>query len=189
MKSLTSTRGACLACVFSILVALTLWWVSPAMAAGTTTTGTSATGGYDRNTPVTVTSSTSPTHLSSGSFAGTVARTIVGLLVVIAVIYGLSWILKQSRAARNPATGDGLAQISSLPLGPNRSVALVRVGAELHLLGVAEHGVNSIRIFSEEEAYELGLPFDPEDLDPSGGAAGLPPVQRLVSSLRRFTVR
>lgn len=181
MKSLTLTRGACLACAFSILLALTMWCASPALA-GTQTTDTSF-----ETTPVDITTG-SPAHASSGSFGGTVARTIVGLLVVIAVIYGLSWILKQSRASRNASTGDGLAQISSLPLGADRSVALVRVGAELHLLGVSEHGVTSIRIFSEEEAYELGLPFDPEDMETSG-VGGLPPVQRFVSSLRRFTVR
>jgi flagellar protein FliO/FliZ len=158
------------------------------MAASTNTSTTRTANKYGANKSLDLTSST-PAHPNSGSFSGTLARTIVGLLIVIAVIYGLSWILKQARASRNPSTGDGLAQISSLPLGANRSVALVRVGAELHLLGVAEHGITSIRIFSEEEAYELGLPFDPEDVDTSGGIGGLQPVQRLVSSLRRFTVR
>jgi flagellar protein FliO/FliZ len=166
-----------------------MWCAAPAFAAtGTATTRTNTTStGYEAGRLHLSTST--PDHPSSGSFGGTVARTIVGLLIVIAVIYGLSWILRQARSARNPSTGDGLAQISSLPLGANRSVALVRVGAELHLLGVAEHGVTSIRIFSEEEAYELGLPFDPEDIDTSGGVGGLAPVQRVVSSLRRFTVR
>ncbi len=188
MKSLTFIRGVCLACAFSILLALPAWCASAAMAAATTTSTNTTANEYDANKPVNLTSGT-PAHPSSGSFSGTLARTIVGLLIVIAVIYGLSWMLKQARASRNPSTGDGLAQISSLPLGPNRSVALVRVGAELHLLGVAEHGVTSIRVFSEQEAYELGLPFDPEDIDTSGGVGGLAPVQRLVSSLRRFTVR
>jgi flagellar protein FliO/FliZ len=162
---------------------------APAFAGtGTSTNAENTTSTTFENTHLNLPAST-PSHASSGSFGGTVARTIVGLLIVIAVIYGLAWILRQSRAARNPSTGDGLAQISSLPLGANRSVALVRVGAELHLLGVAEHGVTSIRVFSEEEAYELGLPFDPEDIDTSGGVGGLAPVQRVVSSLRRFTVR
>jgi flagellar protein FliO/FliZ len=189
MKSLTFTRGACLACAFSILLALAMSCAAPAFAGtGTSTNAESNTSTSFEGTHLHLQSS-SPNHASSGSFGGTVARTIVGLLIVIAVIYGLSWILRQARSARNPSTGDGLAQISSLPLGANRSVALVRVGAELHLLGVAEHGVTSIRVFSEEEAYELGLPFDPEDIDTSGGIGGLPPVQRVVSSLRRFTVR
>jgi flagellar protein FliO/FliZ len=181
MKSLTITRGARFACALTFLYAAALWFSSPAFAAG-------KKNDYGANLPVHLNSGL-PTHTSSGNFSGTIVRTIVGLLIVIAVIYGLSWILKQAKAAKNPTLGDGLAQVASLPLGPNRSLTLVRVGAELHLLGVAEHGVTSVRVFSEEEAYELGIPFDPEDFDTSGGAGGMPPVQRLIESLRRFTVR
>ncbi|HEX3802943.1 MAG TPA: flagellar biosynthetic protein FliO [Solirubrobacteraceae bacterium] len=181
MKSLTLIRGARFACALTLLYAVALWCSSPALAAVGTSTSF-------ENTPVTTSTNPLP-HASSGDFTGTVIRTIVGLLIVIAVIYGLSWILKQAKAARNPSTGEGLVQIASLPLGPNRSLALVRVGAELHLLGVAEHGITSVRVFSEEEAYELGIPFDPDEFDSSGGTGGPQPVQRLVESLRRFTVR
>ena len=58
--------------------------------------------------------------------------------------------------AKNPAIGYGLEQVASLPLGTNRSVALVRVGTELHLLGIAEHGVTTIRTFTEDEASSSG---------------------------------
>jgi flagellar protein FliO/FliZ len=181
MKSLTFTRSARFACALTALYAFALWFSSPAFAAA-------KQNDYGANTPVSLNSGL-PNHTSSGSLSGTVIRTIIGLLVVIAVIYGLSWILKQARAAKNPTLGDGLAQVASLPLGPNRSLALVRVGAELHLLGVAEHGITSVRVFTEEEAYELGIPFDPDEFDGSGGAGGVTPVQRMVDSLRRFTVR
>jgi flagellar protein FliO/FliZ len=182
MKPLTFPRGARFACALTSLSMIALWLSSPAFAAG-------GSNDYGANTPLDLPNSTTPHRVSSGSFSGTVVRTIVGLLIVIAVIYGLTWILKQARAAKNPAMGDGLVQVAQLPLGPNRSVALVRVGAELHLLGVAEHGITGIRVFSEEEAYELGIPFDPDELGTSGRAGGLPPMQRLVDSLRRFTVR
>ena len=59
-----------------------------------------------------------------------------------AVIYGLYWVLKQVKASRETAaSGDGLESVATLPLGPNRSLHLVRAGRELVLLGVAEHGV------------------------------------------------
>ena len=45
---------------------------------------------------------------SSGSFGGSIVRTIVGLLIVIAVIYGLAWILRQATRGAQPVTGDGL---------------------------------------------------------------------------------
>jgi hypothetical protein len=57
------------------------------------------------------------------------------------------------------------------------------------MLGVAEHGINGIRVFSEEEAYELGIPFDPDDLDTPGRRSGAQPAQRVVDALRRLTVR
>ena len=178
MKSLLFTRGARLTCVLTTACfALAIWCAGPSSA---------ATSSYEQG-HLHLKGSTLG-HTSSGSFTGTLVRTIVALLVVIAVIYGLSWILKQGRASKNPSVGDGLTQIASLPLGPNRSVTLIRVGAELHLLGVAEHGVNGIRVFSEEEAYELGIPFDTDEFD-SPGQGGTAVAQRLVDALRRLTVR
>ena len=180
MMPLTFTRGARFACAFSLLIAIALCCSSPALAAS------GGANSFEKKS-LHLTSGT-PAHTSSGSFGGTIARTIVGLLIVIAVIYGLTWVLKQARNSRNPSLGEGLVQIAQLPLGPSRSVALVRVGAELHMLGVAEHGVTGIRVFSEEEAYELGIPFEPEA---HGGASqgGGTSVRRMVDSLRRFTVR
>jgi flagellar protein FliO/FliZ len=89
---------------------------------------------------------------------GSIVRTIVGLAVVIGVIYGVAWVLRQVKASKQPrATGSGLATLASVPLGPNRSVHLVRAGRDLVLLGVAEHGVVPIRTYTEEEAYTAGL--------------------------------
>lgn len=182
MIPLTRTRGARLACALTTaLFALATWFASPSLAAS----GGAANGFENKRLHL---KSSTVGHVNSGSFTGTLVRTIVALLVVIAVIYGLSWILKQGRQAKNPSMGDGLTQIASLPLGPNRSVTLVRVGAELHMLGVAEHGVNGIRVFSEEEAYELGIPFDVDDLD-APGSRGSAVTQRLIDGLRRLTAR
>jgi flagellar protein FliO/FliZ len=178
MKTLTLPRGARLACAFTAtLFALALCCSAPALAAGYKGENSHYSGGKSNLG-----------HTVSGSLSGTIVRTIIGLLVVIIVIYGLTWVLKQGKAARNPAVGEGLVQVASLPLGTNRSVALVRVGAELHMLGVAEHGINGIRVFSEEEAYELGIPFDPDEFDTPRRAGGLS-AQRVVDTLRRLTIR
>lgn len=181
MMSLTLSRGARMTCALTTTVfAVALWCASPVFAA----TGANR---YGANTPVNLNSG-NPAHAASGSLSGTIVRTIVALLIVIAVIYGITWLLKQSRSGGNPSMGDGLTQVASLPLGPNRSVTLVRVGAELHLLGVAEHGISGIRVFSEEEAYELGIPFDPDEFDTPGRGGGQP-AQRVIDALRRLTVR
>src|SRR5271170_4743073 len=103
MKSITLIRSARFACALPLLYAVALWCAGPAVAS----TGTSTSF---ENTPYTASKNGGLPHASSGSFSGTIVRTIVGLLIVIAVIYGLSWILKQAKASRNPTMGEGLHQ-------------------------------------------------------------------------------
>src|SRR3954466_9082742 len=89
---------------------------------------------------------------------GGLVRTIVGLAVVLGVIYGLYWVLKQVKASREEkSSGQGLEPLATLPLGANRSLQLVRAGAEIVLLGVGEGGVTPIRTYTEAEATQLGL--------------------------------
>jgi flagellar protein FliO/FliZ len=95
---------------------------------------------------------------AAGSSGGGLVRTIVGLAVVIGVIYGLHWVLKQVKSAREgQASGTALDTLASLPLGGSRSVHLVRAGGEIVLLGVSEGGVTPIRSYTEAEARALGL--------------------------------
>src|SRR3954447_3792281 len=128
----------------------------------------------------------SASHVGGG---GSIVRTIVGLAVVIGVIYGLYWVLKQVKSSREEkATGQGLAALATLPLGAQRSLQLVRAGRELHLVGVSEHGVTPVRTYSEDEAEAAGLlDLDVEDDAPRTGKAG--GLTAVVEELRRRTVR
>ena len=130
----------------------------------------------------------SPAHVAGG---GSIVRTIVGLAVVIGVIYGLYWILKQVKSSREEkATGNGLMALATLPLGAQRSLQLVRAGRELHLVGVSEHGVTPVRTYSEEEAEAAGLldlEADAGTGDPGGNAGG--PWSGVLNELRKRTVR
>src|SRR3954447_10084796 len=107
------------------------------------------------------------TKVPASSPGRSIVRTVVGLAIVIAVIYGLYWVLKQVKASReDKASGRGLAPIATLPLGANRSLQLVRAGREIHLVGVSEHGVTPVRTYSEDEAEAVGLldgEFDEDD--------------------------
>jgi flagellar protein FliO/FliZ len=95
---------------------------------------------------------------NSASTGGSLVRTIVGLAVVLGVIYGLYWVLKQVKHSKDTAhAGESLETIASLSLGTHRSLHLVRVGAEIVLLGVAEHQITPIRRYTESEAHALGL--------------------------------
>jgi flagellar protein FliO/FliZ len=137
-----------------------------------------------------------------GSNSGGLGKTLIGLLVVCAIIYGLYWVLKQVKKTREEqASGSGLHSLASLPLGPNRSLHMIRAGREIVLVGVAEHGVAPIRSYTEEEAYEAGLisPDDPDDDSPTGTGtgtgtkAGFPSpaaaVTTALEKLRQRTVR
>jgi flagellar protein FliO/FliZ len=121
---------------------------------------------------------------------GSIVRTIVGLAVVIGVIYGLYWVLKQVKSSREEkASGEGLAALATLPLGPSRSLQLVRAGRELVLIGVSEHGVTPVRTYSEEEAEAAGLldlEAEAQEGDPGGSSGGL---GGMIDELRRRTVR
>jgi flagellar protein FliO/FliZ len=107
------------------------------------------------------------------SAGGGLVRTIVGLAIVIGVIYGLYWVLKQVKASREErASGQGLGTLATLPLGPNRALHLVRAGGEIVLLGVGEGGVTPIRTYGEHEARALGLLADEDDRDGDGTPTG-----------------
>ena len=151
-----------------------------------------------------------PTQAGGSGGGGGFLRTMIGLLIVIAVIYGLYWVLKQVKSSREErASGQGLSTIATLPLGPGRSLHMVRAGHEVVLLGVGEHGVTPVRSYAEGEAVEAGL-LEPDDGDQNGGSPGAPPtaarsgagngaqpsfpaatdaVRQAIDTVRRRTVR
>jgi flagellar protein FliO/FliZ len=156
---------------------LTSLLVNPQLALAATDAG--------EKTPLDLKGSPGPnTHVGGG---GSIVRTIVGLAVVIGVIYGLYWILKQVKSSREEkATGQGLAALATLPLGAQRSLQLVRAGREFHLVGVSEHGVTPVRTYSEDEAEAAGLLDLEVEEESSQAAKG---VNGVIEQLRRRTVR
>jgi flagellar protein FliO/FliZ len=152
---------------------------------------TPATTVPEDKTPLNLDTSEPAKQAATSGGGGGIARMIVGLAVVLGVIYGLSWVLKQVKAAKEgSSSGAGLASMASLPLGPNRSVHLVRVGHELVLLGVGEKGVTPIRRYDEDEARIAGLLSDDDDLDGvPGGTAKPTAAGNVIENLRKLTVR
>jgi flagellar protein FliO/FliZ len=159
------------------------------------------------STPLNLNTSTAGSHTSSGG--ASLTRTIVGLAIVIAVIWGLSWILRQVKASREGGGGPhsstaGLASVAALTLSSGRSLHLVRAGSDYVLLGSAEHGVVPIHRYTEEQAREAGLLVADADSDGSravsrrqitAGHSGADPMRmsspssNLVERLREWTVR
>ena len=107
-------------------------------------------------TPLNLSTSTGGAHTSTTG--PSLVRTIVGLVIVIAVIWGLTWILRQVKSGRTrSAAGSGLTSMATLPLGSGRTLHLVRAGRDYLLLGSAEHGVVPIYRYTEQQALETGL--------------------------------
>jgi flagellar protein FliO/FliZ len=115
------------------------------------------------NTPLTLSPSTSSTPAGTGG--ASLTRTIVGLAIVLAVIWGLWWVLRQVKNGREPSAGqsEGLASVAALTLSAGRSVHLVRAGSDYLLIGVAEQGLMPIHRYSEEQARAAGLPLQDDD--------------------------
>ena len=139
--------------------ALSLVLLAPAGALAATGTG--------ENTPLSLPADGGAKKVTTASGSGSLVRTFVGLAIVLAVIYGIAWVLKQvKRSKEERGQGTSLETTAVVALGPNRSLHLVRAGRELVLVGVAEHGVTPIRTYSEDEAIDLGLiGEDDADLD------------------------
>lgn len=93
-----------------------------------------------------------------GPSGGSLVRTIIGLAIVIGVIYGVTWVLKQMRSSQEErASGAGLSSEASLPLGPGRAVHLIKAGDEYLLVGVADDSVSLLRSYTAAEAQSSGL--------------------------------
>ena len=196
MKSLTFTRGVALA------GALTLTHAATALGAASHAASTHAAAktatkpvqsaaalakASGENTPLNLTHTTA-THAASSGGGASIVRTIVGLFIVIAVIYGIAWIMKQAKKSKVRPTGHGLSQVANLPLGSGRSVAVVRAGREILVVGVAENGVTPIRSYSEAEAIALGIEVPPEE-SRNADPVVEKPLGRVLDNLRRMTAR
>jgi flagellar protein FliO/FliZ len=191
MKSLTFIRGVALA------GALTLTHAATAFGAASHAATTAATQvqssqalaqASGENTPLNLTQTAASHAAGSSSGGASIVRTIVGLFIVIAVIYGIAWIMKQAKKSKVRPTGHGLSQVASLPLGSGRSVAVVRAGREILVVGVAENGVTPIRSYSEAEAIALGIEVPPEGSENASPVVEKP-LGRVVDSLRKMTAR
>jgi flagellar protein FliO/FliZ len=162
-----------------------------ALAAPATAFAASGTG---EHTPLHLSASTAQHTSSVGG--GSILRTIVALVIVIGLIYGIARVLKKVKGGGQRASGDGLEHLATLPLAQGRSVALVRSGSDVVLVGLSESGVTPIKVYSESEALMNGIALPPaEHSGPalieatSGSRAGASAGQTFLDILRRMTVR
>jgi flagellar protein FliO/FliZ len=123
-----------------------------------------------------------------GSAGADVIRTIVGLAVVLAVIYGVYWLLKSAARAKAGRPDERIGVIATTPLAPNRSLHLVRAGDEMILIGATEHSITPLRVYSGDDALlvdglrEADLPLALPAATPAG-------PRSFLEALRQRTAR
>ena len=100
-----------------------------------------------------------------------IVTTFAGLAVVVALIYGLYWLLKRYGGNKGGKSDGRMRVLATTMLAPNRSLHLVKVGSELVLVGSAENSVSPIRIYSAAESAVLRheLEGEPPQLRPARG--------------------
>jgi flagellar protein FliO/FliZ len=146
--------------------------------------------GSGESTPLSLSGSAAK-HSSSSIGSGSILQTIIALAIVIGLIYVIARVLKKIKGGGSGrASGDGLQHVATLPLAQGRSVALVRSGSDVVLVGISESGVTPIKVYTEAEALMNGIaPAPDEAADPTPAEPARPSGQSFIDVLRRMTVR
>ncbi len=90
----------------------------------------------------------SKTLSSSPVSTGVLVETLLGLLLVLAVIAFLAWLLRKTNQFHTAANSD-MHIISSLALGPRERAVLLQVGKEQVLVGVTSQQIHTLHVLAE----------------------------------------
>jgi flagellar protein FliO/FliZ len=125
-------------------------------------------------------------HASVGSTSGEIARVIVGLAIVLAVVYGVYWLLKSAARARMGSSDDRISVVATTPIPSNRALHLIRAGDELILVGATEQSITPLRVYTADEVARMDLEAR---VAAQPGASGAQKRSGLIETIRQFTVR
>jgi flagellar protein FliO/FliZ len=85
---------------------------------------------------------------------------MLSLVLVIALIVGLSWLVGRLRTVQRSSSG-AMSVLGELVIGPKERIVLVRVGEAQALLGVSGSGVTSLQLLDRTlhvDTVPAGLP-------------------------------
>lgn len=98
---------------------------------------------------------TAPVTLVNPVSAGAVVQTLLGLIVVVAVIVAVAWLLR--RVSRMQAGVQGVLKVvAGLSLGARERVVLMQVGEKQLLLGVAPGRIHTLYVLEQPLAAAAG---------------------------------
>ena len=103
---------------------------------------------------------TSNLNLKQPSTAWTFIKMILFLCLVVAAIYAVMWFFKKK--VNNTKSDDNfLRRVSSLNIGPGKSVEIITLLDNAYILGVTDSNINVIDQIEDKELIEaLNLNFD-----------------------------
>lgn len=114
-------------------------------------------------------------------------RTILGLGFIIALVYGLKWLVKRKGGFGSVlAASDVLKLEASLALGPGRAIHVVRVGEDFMLIGASEHAITRLGRIDQVTTQRLERDIQSAAVD-SVPVISSPPT--LIERLRMITSR
>lgn len=120
---------------------------------------------------------------------GVLLRTLVGLVIVVALIYGVYWLLKTYAGSKGGKSDGRMDIVATTALAPSRALHLVQVGDELILIGSADESITPIRLYSADESVLLRARMEgaPAPFRPARGFGG--GWASFVTQMRARTVR
>lgn len=92
-----------------------------------------------------------PVGAGSPDLGWALAKTAGGLALVLALLFGLLWLLRRLSPA---AAGTGSSQfrmVGKLSLGPRKWLGLVELGGRILVIGVSEAGIRHIETIDDPE--------------------------------------
>ena len=101
-------------------------------------------------------SAAAPSNLPGASMSGQLAQMLLGLLAVVALIFGMAWLLKRVQQQSGNPAGQSIKLLGSRALGPRERLLLVQVGREQLLLGLTPGQISALHVLKEpvEESFE-----------------------------------
>lgn len=79
---------------------------------------------------------------------GQLAKVTLALVFVLALIYGLAWLVRRNQGIRH-LVGQPFKTLAMSPLGPKEKIALIEIGDKQILLGITAHSINTLATFDE----------------------------------------
>ena len=142
----------------------------------------------------------------SGSGGGSALRAMFGLVIVLALMFGIHWLLKkwgQSKLQGMAGAAGIIDVVATTPLAQGRTLHLVRVGPELVLVGATDQSITRIGEVDgdtfqsnvgnagrgEFQAMLSGAMHGQQPGVPNTGAANQPFLKRFLENLRMTTAR